>query len=262
MGISRGAVIGGLTAVTIAVVFAVERGNPLVDRWAMTKETLVQRDLPFIGLAVIVEQVATQGVALVAARTVPEGGFGLLGSSSLLVQTVAALLLLDLLWYAYHRVAHSVDRLWRIHSVHHSPSQVYVLVHQVFHPIDLLVSRFVISLLVFRFSGIGPNAAFITIVLLGLQQTVSHVNSDLRLGWLNYLLIGPETHRFHHGATVRGNFSSIVPFWDLVFGTFDYEPDELPDALGLDDPAAYPDPRDFHATLAWPLRRISKAIDA
>jgi sterol desaturase/sphingolipid hydroxylase (fatty acid hydroxylase superfamily) len=255
--VNRDAVVGLLTLATIVIVFAVERMNPLLDRWSMTKQNLLGRDLPFIGLAVVVEQIATIGVSLVAAAFTPADGFGPLGRLPLVAQTLFALLALDLLWYAYHRAAHTFSRMWRVHGLHHSPSQLYVLMHQVFHPFDLLVSRFLISLVVFRFSGIGPDAAFIAIVVLGLQQTVSHVNSDLRTGWLNYLLIGTETHRYHHAAGERRNYGSVVPLWDIVFGTFLYEPSRIPDRLGLDDPAAYPDPRRFHAALAWPFRRAT-----
>lgn len=249
--------IGLLTAVTIAIVFAVERINPLLNRWSMTKQSLLQRDLPFIGLAVVVEQIATTGVSLIAAATVRPGGFGPLGRMPLIAQTVYALLALDLLWYAYHRAAHTFSRMWRVHGLHHSPSQLYVLMHQVFHPLDLLVSRFVIALLVFKFSGTGPDAAFIAVAILGLQQTISHVNSDIRTGWLNYVLIGTETHRYHHAVETPANYGSVVPVWDVVFRTFVYSPHRIPDHLGLDDPAAYPDPRRFHVTLAWPFQRAT-----
>jgi sterol desaturase/sphingolipid hydroxylase (fatty acid hydroxylase superfamily) len=253
--LGRNAVIGVLTLVTIAIVFAVERLNPLQDRWSMTRETLLGRDLPFIGLAVVVEQACTVGVALAAAALMPGTGFGPLGGIPLGAQAAFALVALDLLWYAYHRAAHTCARLWRVHGLHHSPSQLYVLMHQVFNPIDLLMSRFVISLIVFRFTGIAADAAFIAIGVLGLQQTVSHVNSDLRTGWLNYLLIGTETHRYHHAAGETGNYGSVVPFWDMIFGTFVYQPRRIPDQLGLADPASYPDPRRFHLALAYPFRR-------
>jgi len=255
--LSRDAAIGLLTVITIVVVFAVERINPLLDRRSMTKRSLIERDLPFIGLAVVVEQIATVGVSLVAAAAVPEDGFGPLGRAPLAVQAVFALLALDLLWYAYHRAAHTFSRMWRVHGLHHSPSQLYVLMHQVFHPLDLLVSRFVISLVVFKFTGIGPDAAFVAIAVLGLQQTVSHVNSDLRTGWLNYLLIGTETHRYHHAAEESGNFGSAVPVWDILFRTFVYEPRRIPERIGLIDPGSYPDPKRFHAALAWPFRRAA-----
>lgn len=254
LALSRDAVLALLTIGTVAAAFTVERVNPLLDRWRMTRDSLVGRDLPFIGLAFVVEQVATMGVSLVAARFVPDGGFGPVARLPLLVQALVVLLALDLLWYGYHRAAHTLPRLWRAHGVHHAPSQLYVLMHPVFHPIDLLVSRFVISLLVFRFSGAGPDAAFLALVVLNLQQTISHVNSDIRTGPLNYLLIGAETHRWHHGAGERVNYSSVLAVWD-IFRTFVYEPDRVPERLGLNDPASYPDPRRFHATLAWPFRR-------
>jgi sterol desaturase/sphingolipid hydroxylase (fatty acid hydroxylase superfamily) len=257
LNLGRNTVIGVLTLVTIAIVFAVERLNPLQDRWSMTRESLIGRDLPFIGLAVVVEQICTAGVALVAAAVMPRNVFGPLGGIPLVAQAAFTLLALDLLWYAYHRAAHTFARLWRVHGLHHSPSQLYVLMHQVFNPIDLLVSRFVISLIVFRFTGITSDAAFIAIAVLGLQQTVSHVNSDLRTGWLNYLLIGTETHRYHHAAGETGNYGSVVPFWDMLFGTFIYQPRRIPDQLGLADPASYPDPRRFHLALAYPFRRTA-----
>lgn len=80
------------------------------------------------------------------------------------------------------------------------------------------------------------------------------MNSDIRAGLLNYVLIGAETHRYHHSALHRGNYSSTLALWDQVFGTFVYRPRSVPGRLGLDDPSQYPDPRDFHRTLAWSLR--------
>jgi sterol desaturase/sphingolipid hydroxylase (fatty acid hydroxylase superfamily) len=250
---SIGPVVGALAVATIAVCFVVERITPLRPEWQMTKDSLVSRDLPFIGLAMLIEQILQVLAQLIAVRTISPDGFGLVARLPLLVQVVFALLATDLLWYGYHRAAHTWIPLWRYHSVHHAPSQLYVLVHQVFHPLDLFVSRFVVSILVMKFSGITPDAAFMAILVINLQQTVSHMNSDQRVGWLNYLLIGTETHRYHHSATDRGNYGSVVPLWDQVFGTFVYEPTAVPDRLGLDDPDNYPDPRRFHATLVWPF---------
>ncbi|POM25728.1 Fatty acid hydroxylase superfamily protein [Actinomadura rubteroloni] len=251
------AAVGLLALTTVAVAFAVERTNPLLDRWQMTGDSLVRRDLPFIGLSFVTEQIATLGVALAAVRLVPDGGFGPVAALPVVAQAAVVLLALDLLWYGYHRAAHTLPRLWRAHGVHHSPSQVYVLVHLVFHPIDLLVSRFVIALVVFRLSGATPGAAFLAVLVLNLQQTISHVNSDVRTGPLNFVLIGAETHRWHHGAGERVNYGSVLAVWDIVFRTFVHTPRRVPDALGLDDPASFPDPRGFRTALAWPFRRAS-----
>jgi hypothetical protein len=64
--LNRNTVIALLTVATFAAVFAVERINPLQPRWSMTRASLIERDLPFIGLAVVVEQIATTGASLVA----------------------------------------------------------------------------------------------------------------------------------------------------------------------------------------------------
>jgi hypothetical protein len=46
----------------------------------------------------------------------------------------------------------------------------------------------------------------------------------------------------------------------MLFGTFIYQPGRIPDRLGLDDPASYPDPRRFHLALAWPFRRTAETM--
>jgi len=258
--LNRNAVVGVLTVLTIVVCFAVERRHPLRAQWQMTRAMLVERDLPFIGLGFVVEQLAQTGIALIAAATIPDGGFGPVARLPLAMQVVLGLIAFDLLWYGYHRAAHASARLWRVHGVHHAAPQVYLLMHPVFHPLDLVVSRFLISLVVFRFTGLTPDAAFVVIVVLNLQQTVSHLNVDVRVGPLNYVLIGTQTHRYHHSAEDSGNFSSALALWDQVFGTFIYRPTELPDRLGLFAPTDYPDPRRFHATLAWPFRRAGQAV--
>lgn len=75
--------------------------------------------------------------------------------------------------------------------------------------------------------------------------------------WEGYVLIGAETHRYHHAAEKSGNFGSVVPAWDILFRTFVYEPRRIPDRMGLIDPGSYPDPKRFHAALAWPFRRAT-----
>jgi sterol desaturase/sphingolipid hydroxylase (fatty acid hydroxylase superfamily) len=260
--LDRNMVIGAATIITIVIAFTAERINPLQDRWAMTRQSFLQRDLPFIGLAVVVEQACTVGVSLAAATMTARTGFGPVSRIPLIAQAAIALVALDLLWYAYHRAAHTFSRLWRVHGLHHAPSQLYVLMHQVFSPVDLIVSRFVIALIVFKLTGMSSDAAFIATAVLGLQQTVSHVNTDLRTGWLNYVLIGAETHRFHHAAGERGNYGSVVPFWDMLFGTFIYQPHRIPDEMGLTDPASYPDPRRFHLVLSFPFRAASPSARA
>ena len=252
--LNRNAVAALLAIVPVVVAVIVEWRHPLGSDWRMTKKSLVSRDLPFIVLAIVTERFAETLGVLIAASLVATKGFGPIADLPLGVQVVFALAVFDLLWYGYHRTAHSSGRLWRVHGVHHAPAQLYALMHLVFHPFDLLASRFVVATIAFRFTGVKPDAIFVAVVIISLQQMISHVNADIRVGPLNYVLIGTETHRYHHSAEDRGNYGSVTPLWDIVFGTFIYEPHRVPARLGLDDPATYPDPARFHQTLAWPLR--------
>ena len=92
---------------------------------------------------------------------------------------------------------------------------------------------------------------------MALQGTVSHANIDLRTGPLSYVLIGTQTHRFHHSADHDGNYSSVLTLWDLLLGTFVHRSDAIPQRIGLHDPATYPNPEHFHQVLAWPLQRTA-----
>jgi len=95
---------------------------------------------------------------------------------------------------------------------------------------------------------------------------ISHVNADPRAGWLNYVLIRTETQRYHQGTQVRGNYGSVTPLWDIVFGTFIYQPTQIPARLGLDDPQHLPQPRavppepPVALPTRWPSRSHRRAM--
>lgn len=253
-GADRGVVLPALLVSAIAVSMAVEWRRPLRARWTMTRRSLLGRDLPFIVTGLIVERAAEVAVVAVAAATVPDGGFGPMAHLPLALQVVAAIALFDFGWYWYHRLAHRSARLWRVHGAHHSPGEMYVLMHGVFHPIDELVVRFGLALVVYRFGGFSPDAAFVALAATVAIGIVSHVNADVRLWALNHVLIGPETHRYHHSAGHEGNYGAVTSLWDQLFGTFVYSP-RPPERLGLRQAGDYPDPRRFWAVMAYPFRR-------
>jgi len=252
--VERAAAAGLFGAVVVFGTALVEWRWPLEQRWRMTGRSFFHRDLPYLGVDLILERVGETLAALVAVRFLPADGFGPLARLPLLVQVLVGLALFDLCWYHYHRYAHHNERLWRVHGAHHSPSQLYVFMHGVFHPLDVVVIRVVITIAVFGICGISPNAVFVALLVMALQGTLSHANLDLRVGPINYLLMGSQTHRYHHSAELRGNFGSVLTVWDLLFGTFVYQPRAVPARLGLGDPADYPNPEHFHEVLAWPFQ--------
>jgi sterol desaturase/sphingolipid hydroxylase (fatty acid hydroxylase superfamily) len=245
----------------IALCMAAEWRLPLERRWSMTARSLGRRDLPFIVIGLVIERISEIAVAAIATRTVKATGFGPLARLPLALQVAAAILIFDLAWYTYHRSAHRSARLWRVHGAHHSPSQLYVLMHGVFHPFDELVVRFVLALAVFRFLGFAPNATYIALVIIGTVGIISHTNADIRLWVFNHVLIGPETHRYHHSAEHHGNYGAVTSIWDQVFSTFVFSP--LPPArLGLRERTDYPDPQQFFKVLAWPFRHATTGLNS
>jgi sterol desaturase/sphingolipid hydroxylase (fatty acid hydroxylase superfamily) len=170
-------------------------------------------------------------------------------------------LVFEFLQYWFHRLSHegrgALGRfLWKIHLAHHLPDRVYVVMHGVFHPVNALISALLIqsSMLLL---GLSPEAAFAAILIIDLQTMISHFNVDIRAGVWNYLFIGTELHRYHHSASIdeSKNYGTVIPFWDLVFGTFLYRPAKHPARLGLDGSDEYPPSQKLWQVLALPFRR-------
>jgi sterol desaturase/sphingolipid hydroxylase (fatty acid hydroxylase superfamily) len=110
------------------------------------------------------------------------------------------------------------------------------------------------------------EAALIATLLIDLQSLISHFNVDLRAGFLNYIFIGTETHRTHHGAVAKdgGNYGNTLAVWDLLFGTFHYQPGVFPERLGVEDPDDYPGSNDWLRVVAlpWRMRGLSRQMSS
>lgn len=148
-----------------------------------------------------------------------------------------ALLVLQFGVYAWHRVLHGSDLLWRhLHQTHHSAERIDIWGALYFHPLDALAFTFVGSFMLTVVLGVSPEAtlfAFGVSTLCGLFQ---HCNIRTPR-WLGYLVTRPESHALHHERGVhRFNYGDI-PVWDLVFGTF-RNPKDFPAANGFYDGAS------------------------
>lgn len=241
------------------VLLAVEYWHPAKPQWKMTWPSF-KRDLVYIalngGISGLVK-LALIGLALDWSRF----NTGIVANTSLLTEFLAVLLVFELLQYGFHRLSHEGPGrlgawLWKVHLPHHLPDQVYLLMHPVGHPLNFLVTLALVQLPLVVL-GARPEAIFLFNALLGLQGLVSHFNVDIKAGPLNYVLTGTELHRYHHSAVVAEakNYGGLTPFWDLVFGTFEYHPKRLPQALGVQDPGRYPASNDFIKVLALPFKR-------
>jgi sterol desaturase/sphingolipid hydroxylase (fatty acid hydroxylase superfamily) len=177
------------------------------------------------------------------------------------LQLVTALVLFELIRYGYHRGFHAgrgaVGRFfWRCHSVHHLSRELYSSCGLIGHPMLAWLQQEVFHAIPVLVVGLGWQEFLFYRLAIGIQIVATHANLDIRLGWLNYVLSGPETHRFHHStdpAERNTNFGTVFSFVDVLFGTFLYRPGGLPKEYGVSG-EGFPEAGDFRRALLLPFR--------
>ena len=141
----------------------------------------------------------------------------------------AAFVLLDLLYYAWHRASHRVNVLWAAHVVHHQ-SQDYNLAVALRQ--SMLTSLTVIPFYVpLALLGVPPWVFLLCSALNTLYQFWIHTRLVGRLGPLEWVMNTPSHHRVHHGVNpvcIDRNHAGVFIVWDRMFGTFAAEPDAEP----------------------------------
>ena len=138
----------------------------------------------------------------------------------------------DFFYYWLHRLQHTSKWLWAEHELHHSDEHVNVTtswrhhwLETVLHPLFILIPVF----LLFN-PALGPVIG--VIVFSKVMVYFVHLNYPMQFGWFNRVLSSPQSHRIHHSNLpehMNKNFATMLPLWDIVFGTY-YHPkkDEWP----------------------------------
>jgi sterol desaturase/sphingolipid hydroxylase (fatty acid hydroxylase superfamily) len=168
----------------------------------------------------------------------------------------AALLVSTFCTYWFHRLGHILPWLWKVHGVHHVPAKVNLANNNVVQIVDTFGANLVPALPLLLF-GFSEAAVFMVSVFAAVQGYGSHCNADVRLGWLNYVLCGPEQHRLHHGLELEqaGHFGVDVSLWDHLFGSFRWRPGKQPGAVGVVHPHDFPPEHGILANQLHPFRR-------
>ena len=217
--------IGGLVILMALEMLAPRRPEPpgLAYRWT--------QNLSLSALNYLLVRWAGLGLALGLAAWADGTGLGLLKRWGVGPWVSFAVLLLatELTGYLLHRAYHRLPLLWRIHAVHHCDTVVDVTTAQRHHPIEALLWVPVDAGLVLL---LGPSLEVLLLHAL-LRQGVSqfsHANLYLPPALetaLRRLLVTPDFHRLHHCSERRftdSNYSTLVPWFDYLFGTVSRRP--------------------------------------
>ena len=141
------------------------------------------------------------------------------------VQILIAAVICDFFLYWVHRYSHEHDTfLWKLHSVHHSPTRLYWFNSRRQHPIQLVIVL-VCVMIPLGLLGVTKEVLSLAIILQSLHSIASHVNIDVRLGPLNWIFNMAEVHRWHHSLILKEanrNYAPTFALWDIVHGTRHY----------------------------------------
>jgi sterol desaturase/sphingolipid hydroxylase (fatty acid hydroxylase superfamily) len=164
------------------------------------------------------------------------------------------LLVFDFVDYWLHRAQHQFNWWWALHSLHHSQRQMTMWTDNRNHLLDDVLRSAVFATLA-QLVGVEPGQFVALVALSQLMESLQHANLRLWFGpLLERVLISPRFHRRHHSigaghesAQGRGtlggcNFGVLFPFWDMLFGTADFQlrwdatgvRDQLPEEGGRD----------------------------
>ena len=134
---------------------------------------------------------------------------------------VLTFLIIDLCYYAYHRMSHRVSLLWGAHIAHHQSDEYNLTVSLRQGSVSLLVSTpfYLIPALI----GIPLPMFLAANAVYQLYQFFVHTALVENMGWLEHVLATPRLHRTHHARNaeyIDCNYSGFLILWDKLFGSY------------------------------------------
>ncbi|MEJ6007402.1 sterol desaturase family protein [Paucibacter sp. AS339] len=219
------------TLLALAWLMLCERLRPGRADWQANAADM-RRDASSLGLAALVDTLFSLGANLVALawREYSMVGGAQAGVSLLLQQgwqilplPIALILVIavgEFLPYWLHRWAHERPALWRWHALHHWPTAVNTSNSVLVHPFNLLWNKLGRWLPWFLLQ-VPADLMLWAALFIQAQELAAHANVAGSLRGLRVWLGGAEPHRWHHSVLLNeaGNYGTVVPWWDWVFGS-------------------------------------------
>ncbi len=137
-------------------------------------------------------------------------------------KAVVSFLVLDLMFYLWHKASHRFDSLWMFHKVHHNDPNLNVSTAFRVHTVELFISTLLKAAYIFML-GVDKTTLLVHETVMALFVMFHHMNiafpGEKLLG---RIFITPYLHRAHHSALRTehdNNYGAVLSIWDRLFGT-------------------------------------------
>jgi sterol desaturase/sphingolipid hydroxylase (fatty acid hydroxylase superfamily) len=162
----------------------------------------------------------------------------LISDFPILLQLLFFVVTHDFYIYWFHRFQHKSKLFWRTHEAHHTNVHIDWLAGSRSHSIEILINQ-TVEFAPLILLGAPPEVAVLKGTVSAVWGMYIHSNIDVKSGKLQYLINGPEMHRWHHSDrnhdAYNKNFGTKLAIWDWLFGTAYLPPGKKPEFYGLSE---------------------------
>lgn len=142
-----------------------------------------------------------------------------------LTDIVLVLLVYDFIYYFTHRFVFHGNLLRKVHGLHHQARDISYIDALYVHPLETLIGLMIyvvsITAVSLAMGGLHVVSACFAFVIWSQINTINHTKFNIDrfpFKTVDYLT---TKHSIHHKNMNMGNYSSITPLFDWMFGTLD-----------------------------------------
>jgi sterol desaturase/sphingolipid hydroxylase (fatty acid hydroxylase superfamily) len=130
------------------------------------------------------------------------------------------LLLYDFLYYLMHRfLFHEWSVLRRVHVVHHAVRHPHAIDSLYLHPVETFLGVVLLIACCLVVGPVHPVSFCVAFAVYSFLNILVHSGLDLPCFPLRALSYLARKHDIHHTSMKGGNYASLTPVFDKLFGT-------------------------------------------
>ncbi len=148
---------------------------------------------------------------------------------SFVAKIIIGVMCFDFTTYWFHRTAHKLSLLWRLHRVHHSDTTMDSSTSFRIHPLEIFVfgPAQILAAAIFGLDLLILGMYFFILTLFNILQHTNILFPPWTDSFFGKIFATPNFHKVHHSQHreyTDSNFSDIFILWDKFFGTYRYLP--------------------------------------